>query len=319
MISSRGFGSLFLKKKDDFYSLKYHIGAAVEVAGRQVLDRIPQLRQWVTRRVRKSAANPEPVELAELESLLLTLGIREGDVLMVQSAWDGLRQLKSKPSAVVAMLKRLIGSAGTLIMPTGPIVTTSDVVQVYDVDRSPSSLGLLSESFRRMPGVKRSAFPMAPVCADGPLAEIFTRDFKKESGNTPYGRGSPYWQLGERNGKALILGIDFIRAATLFHCAFDLLGQDNPIRGFYIEKPYIVINKDREEQIMIRRPDPRWTSHLATGVFGKMIMESGTCKSTRLRGIKVALIDAGRFLAWHLEIARQFGWPYWGFPRAKKR
>jgi aminoglycoside 3-N-acetyltransferase len=299
-------------------ALKYHIMAAVEVSGRQIIDRIPRLRQWVTRRVRKPSSEPVSVELAGLELFLSSLGIKAGDILMVQSAWDGLRRVKAKPSEVIAMLKRLIGPTGTLIMPTGPIVTTRDGVSVYDIDKSPSSLGLLSESFRRMPGVKRSPFPMAPVCAEGPLAGIFTRDFRVESGNTPYGLGSPYWELGERNGKVLIIGIDFVRAITLFHCAFDILGGDNPVRGFYIEKPYIVINKDREKQITVRRPDPKWSSYLATGVFGKMILSSGACKATSFKGIKIAIIDARRFLAWHLEIARRSGWPYWGFPRAKK-
>ncbi len=300
-------------------ALKYQIMAAVEVSGRQIIDRIPKLRQWVTRRVRRSPGAPEPVELAELESFLSSFGIRDGDVLMVQSAWDGLRGLKAKPSEAIAMIKRLIGPSGTLIMPTGPVVTMRDGIQVYDINKTASSLGLLSESFRRMPGVRRSPFPMAPVCADGQLAEVFTRDFRSESGNTPYGHGSPYWELGVRSGKVLILGIDFVRAVTLFHCAFDILGSENPVKGFYVEKPYIVINGDREEQIVVRRPDPKWTSYLATGVFGRMILQSGACQRTNFKGIKVAIIDAKKFLTWHLEIAKTTGWPYWGFPRAKKK
>jgi aminoglycoside 3-N-acetyltransferase len=298
--------------------ITYHIMAAVEVMGRQVFDRIPKLRQWVSRRVRKSATQPEPVELAELESYLSSLKISGGDILMVQSAWDGLRGLKAKPSEMIAMLKRLIGPSGTLIMPTGPVIAKRDGVEVFDIDKSPSSLGLLSECFRRMPNVKRGSFPLAPVSADGPLVDIFTRNYRKESGNTAYGQGSPYWELGERNGKVLIIGIDFVRAVTLFHCAYDTLGPDNPVKGFYIAKPYLVIKNGNEERITIRYPNPKWSSFLATGVFGRMILKSGVCEKGIFKGIKIAVIDARRFLKWHREIARNAGWPYWGFPRAKR-
>jgi|WetSurMetagenome_2_1015567.scaffolds.fasta_scaffold39879_2 aminoglycoside 3-N-acetyltransferase len=299
--------------------LTYQIMAAIEVSGRMIFDRIPRLRHWVTRRVRKTAAEPDAVELQEFELFLQSLGITDGDILMVQSAWDGLRGLRARPSEVIAVFKKLIGPNGTLIMPTGPLPVTRDGIQVYDVDKSPSSLGLLSESFRRMPNVKRGMFPLAPVSAYGPLADVFTRDFRMESGNTAYGKGSPYWELGQRNGKVLILGIDFIRAVTLFHSAFDVLGCDNPIREFHVDMQYIVSKGGQEERITIRHPHPKWSSYLATGVFGKLILQSGACERTVFKGIKIAIIDARRFLTWHLEIARTAGWPYWGFPKANRK
>lgn len=299
-------------------SIKYQLLAAVEVAGRRFFDRIPTLRKKISRSVRKAPENPMPVELPDLAALLRALGVEHGDVLMVHSAWDGLRQLTVKPSQVIAMLKGLLGEQGTLVMPAGPIMQFQNGIQVFDVQKSPSSLGLLSESFRRMPEVLRSPVPMGSVCASGPLAEEFTKDYYEESGGTPYGYGSPYWAMREHHGKVLVLGIDFIRVLSISHCAFDILGDDNPIKGYHIEIPFIVINGDKQERVTVRRPDFKWASYLATGVFKNMIMQTGFCKRAELGGIKIALIDAEKFLGWHLQIAKQLGWPYWGFPRTRK-
>jgi len=297
--------------------LKYQIGAAIEVIGRLIIDRFPKLRKFIARQVRKPVRNAPPVEISDFAATLSALEIGQGDSLMVHSAWDGMRQLRAKPSEVIETLKMLVGNGGTLIMPTGPIEQMREGMQVYNIEKSPSSLGLLSESFRRMPDVSRSPFPMGTVSAWGKLAGEFTKDFYRASDGTPYGPGSPYWKMRDYNGKVLIIGIDFIRVLSLSHCAFDILGNDNPLPDYHIEKPYIVINKGKEETVIVRRPDPKWTSYLATGVFKKMIMATGACKNTELSGIKIALIDAKKFLNWHLLTAKQYGWPFWGFPRKR--
>ncbi len=253
-----------------------------------------------------------------LIDLLIGLGIGPGDVLMVHSAWDGMRQLRAKPSEVIDLLESLIGPDGTLLMPTSPPATLRDGRIVFDVVRSPSSLGLLSESFRRRPGVARSPFPMATVSAEGPRAFLFLRDFRAESGNTSYGKGSPYWEMGQQGGKVLVLGIDVVRTLTLQHCAFDVLGDDNPVADFYTDVEYIVIRDGAEEAWTLRRPHPRMVDYLATIAFSKMIDDSGTCRKGNLKGMKIALVDARKFLDWHVGLAHQNGWPYWGFPRAGK-
>jgi aminoglycoside 3-N-acetyltransferase len=298
-------------------SFNDHLLAASEVFGRHIFEKSHKLRHWVSRKVRQTPFNREEVSLSQFELFLLSLGIKQGDNLLVHSAWDGMNNLKAKPSEVIAILLKLIGPEGTLIMPTGPIPMMRDQIQIYDVNKSPSSMGILTESFRRMPGTKRGLVPYAPVSAIGPLANRLTGNYLNESDNTIFGHGSPFWELGKYNGRVIVLGVEFVHVLTMTHCAFDVLGKENPIADFFVEKPFIVINNGKEEKVVIRKPNPTLTKYLATKLFAKKILQSGLCEKTTLGGIKIAIIEAAPFLEWHLKIARQTGLPYWGFRKSK--
>ena len=287
--------------------------------GRKSIGRLAGVKKRARGIVRKPPTEVSPITLDEFRHAIIDLGIKEGDTVMVHSAWDGMRQLQAKPSQVIELLESLLGPEGTLIMPTGPICGTRDGKLVYDVAKSPSILGLLSESFRRWPGVQRSRFPAATVSAKGKNAALFLQDFRKQSNSKAYGLGSPYWEMGNQNGKVLVLGIEVIRTLTLQHCAFDVLEDDNPVADFYTDVEYIVIADGREELYTVRRPAPRLTEYLATIAFSKMIDMSGTCRKIDLKGMKLAVVDAKAFLDWHLPLAKKYGWPYWGFKRAKNR
>jgi hypothetical protein len=298
-------------------TIQYNLMAMAEVGGRFLVGRSPVVMKMAHRWVRRTSQPEQPIKLTDLKKAIINLGVRDNDILMVHSAWDGMRQLQAKPSEVIAMLRGIIGGRGTLIMPTAPIFTIGDNIPIYDVAKSPSVHGLLSECFRRVPGTKRSPFPMATVSAIGPEAELFSRDFRNESGNTPYGIGSPYWELGVHRGKVLVLGIDVVRTLTIQHCAFDVLGNENPVRNFYMESTFIVINDFSEEMWTIHRPRPELVNYWASTAWSKMIRHSGTCLYADLKGMKIALVDARAFFEWHLPLARKYGWPYWGYPKAQ--
>jgi len=293
-------------------SLKNHLLALAEVSGRYVFSASPKLVQWARRKARYSTGPIGTVSLVELERTIRQLGVAQGDLLMVHSAWDGMRQLQVKPSDVVTMLRRLVGETGTLMMTTAPVFTDRDGIPVYNVATSPSAQGLLTESFRRLPDTRRSPCPLGTISAVGPLAEALTGDYREACGGRPYGYGSPYWVLAQRNGKVLVLGIEVIRALSLRHCAFDLLGNELPIADFYEALSYIVIREEREETWSLYRQHRRWDNHCASAAFAKMIDASGTCQSTSLNGMLVAVVDAKAFLDWHLPLVREYGWPIWG-------
>jgi len=293
-------------------SLQHHLLALAEVSGRYVFSASPKLVQWARRMARHENGLIGSVRLDDLEHAICGLGVAHGDLLMVHSAWDGMRQLQAKPSDVISMLRRLVGETGTLMMTTAPILTDRDGVPVYNVATSPSSQGLLSESFRRVPDTRRSPCPLGTISAIGPLAETLTGDYRDACECRPYGYGSPYWALTQHNGKVLVLGIDVIRALSLRHCAFDLLGDELPISEFYEALTYIVVRGDREESWSLYRQHRQWDNHCASAAFAKMIDASGTCQSTSLNGMSIAMVDAKAFVDWHLPLVRQDGWPIWG-------
>ncbi len=291
--------------------------AAGELMGRRLVGRFPNLRQRLGRWARQPSAGQEAVSLEQIMSALESVGLSSGRHVAVHSSWENLRGLDERPSRVLAALSELVGKRGTLLMPSHPLVSKSSGPPLFDLERTPSSVGLLTECLRREPGVVRSPVPEAPVCALGEDALEYGVDFRSESGGTPYGKGSPWHRLAERGGLVVFLGIGVMRSNTMQHVAFDVLGDENPIRDYYGETTWRVVRSGREETWTIRRHRRELERYLATVAFGSILARSGLLKSRVEGGIFLGVLEARAFLDWHLPLARRTGLPYFGFPRQR--
>ncbi len=100
---------------------------------------------------------------------------------------------------------------------------------LFDVRRTPSRMGLLTELFRRSAGVLRSVHPTHPVAAWGRDAAALVEGH--HAARTPCGEGSPYARLLERRGKILLMGTG-IGVLTFFHTIEELLEQKLPVSPF---------------------------------------------------------------------------------------
>lgn len=159
-----------------------------------------------------------PFTPADIGDALGVIGIRRGDSLLVHSSYDAFRGFRGKPSDVIVTLQEAVGPAGMVMMPTMPF--TDAAVEyarsnpVLDVRRTPSRMGLLTEMFRRLPGVIRSPHPTHPVAIWGD--EAGTVASEHYLARTPCGRGSPFEHLLKREGKILLLGTG-IGVLTFYH------------------------------------------------------------------------------------------------------
>lgn len=293
--------------------------ASIEVGGRHAVNYVPNLRSYATKWVRQTSLEPDSIALADFRQAILDAGVTPGRDLLVHASWSGFQRLQAKPSELLAALREIVGEQHTLVMPTGAVEKRREGVLVYDVERSPSRMGLLSESLRRMKGALRSPVPIAPVSAIGPAAEDYTRDYRDQSSLTPWGRGSPYWEIAERGGQVLVLGIDFVRTLTLMHTAYDVLLESNPIPNYYEPVDYIVVRGGKEERWSLRQQQRYLESHLATYAFRRMALASGTLVERSWRGVRMCVVDAKAFLEWHLPIAQRTGLPYWGWSLRARR
>ncbi|HIJ83340.1 MAG TPA: AAC(3) family N-acetyltransferase, partial [Magnetococcales bacterium] len=135
--------------------------------------------------------------VGELADFLARLGVGSGRVVMVHCSWDGFEGFSGTPRDLIEILQRAVGREGTLLMPTLPFTGLArdwaESGQVFDVRRTPSQMGLVTELFRRSRGVVRSLHPTHPVAAWGALAETMTRDHYRCQ--TPCGAGSPYARM----------------------------------------------------------------------------------------------------------------------------
>lgn len=145
---------------------------------------------------------------------LRELGVEAGSTMLVHSSLSSLGWVEGGEHAVIDALLQAVGPAGLLVMPTHTWATVHQDQPVFHETLSPSTVGRVTESFRRRPGVRRSLHPTHSVAACGPGADDFIAGHERYA--TPCPPPSPYGQLVERKGKVLLLGVGLDRC-TLIH------------------------------------------------------------------------------------------------------
>jgi aminoglycoside 3-N-acetyltransferase len=154
---------------------------------------------------------------------LSAAGLREGDGVFVHGSLSRFGHIEGGPETVLAALEDVLGPEGLIVMPTFPLVGGTEEYlagdPVFDVGRTPSTMGALSERFRVSPGTVRSLHPTHPVSARGPGAEELVAGHADAS--TPFGDGTPFARMIERGAVQVWFGVD-LRIFTIYH-AFECL------------------------------------------------------------------------------------------------
>jgi aminoglycoside N3'-acetyltransferase len=142
------------------------------------------------------------------------LGIQPGGVLLVHCAFSRLGA--GTPQDLIAALLAAMGPEGTLVMPS---MCDDDDVPFDRSSASCRALGVVADTFWRMPGVLRSDSPHA-FAAHGPLAARITATHPVD---IPHGVDSPPGRVYELDGQVLLLGVGH-DCNTTVHVAEHLAG-----------------------------------------------------------------------------------------------
>ena len=147
---------------------------------------------------------------------LLALGVRPGGVLLVHAAFSRVGPVSGGPLGLIQVLRAAIGPNGTLVMPA----MADDDVHAFDPATSPChTMGVVADTFWRLPGVQRTDSPHS-FAAAGPHAAEITRDQPVE---IPHGPDSPVGRVHDFDGQVLLLGVGH-DANTTLHLAENLAG-----------------------------------------------------------------------------------------------
>lgn len=240
------------------------------------------------------------LDAAALGAELTALGVRPGDALMMHSSWDRARVLAPSPVALVSTVRELLGPDGTLCMPTYPELSATDPSAVFDLRKSPSRAGLITEIFRRTPGVSRSAH-LRSVAAAGPLGAELLREHHL----SPYPSGtlSPYAKLAEVGGKVLCVGVG-AEYNSMFHCAEDILEEDFPAPVY--ENGLFVTRIRREDGTVIEVPayerGTRW--HYCADAARMLPYLEDVLARRFIGDVELSVVAADKFLERLLMLAR---------------
>ena len=267
------------------------------------------LRRARWERERRRVASLPALTEEDLRNILLKdLRLESGDLVYVHSGMDGLN-LNFPFYRILFLIQEVIGSAGTVVFPTYPNHRISSYEwlkqgNVFDVRRTPSYTGILTEFARRQRKAVRSLHPTKSVCAIGPAAKELTATHQLSP--YPYDVGSPYYKLIAGSGKIIGLGAT-TNYISFGYCVDDAFKEKFPVRVYHeeilaapcidYEGKRVVVKTYAHDMSTTIHPDmPKW---FATYVSNE------ACRDLTLHGMRFFRANASRLFAEMIELAKR--------------
>jgi aminoglycoside 3-N-acetyltransferase len=155
----------------------------------------------------------------EITETLAALGVRPDDSLYVHSGLQRCLTVagasrEEKLATIVRGLREAVPE-GRLMLPTYTYSFCEG--EPFDIEQSPSKVGTLSEHFRRLPGVRRTADPIFSTAVWGVLPGEWERRLLTVGDTDCFGAESVFAYLLERNAKLLFFGVSFEYCTFLYH------------------------------------------------------------------------------------------------------
>jgi len=139
----------------------------------------------------------------ELAADLRTLGIVEGDTLLLHPSLTSIGPVEGGPEAVFGALEEVLGESGTLALPSFAFNVASQYPEPYDPRHTPSRVGALTDLFWRRDGVRRGRHPSHALAARGRHAARLVEDNVRYS---PYDIRGAFGKLYAMDAKIVLMG-----------------------------------------------------------------------------------------------------------------
>lgn len=231
------------------------------------------------------------------------------EILMVHSSVNHMAPMfTGTPLELLHEIVAFCGPERTLAMPAfyfgGP--DDADVVAAFkreprfDVRRTPSHMGMLTELFRRMKGVYQSLHPTHRVAALGPLAAEMTAGHDRAT--TTFGAGTPFDFMAQHDTLVIGIGKPF-EVLTQVHHPEALLGDRFPVPSDEVAVPVTLRDErggERPFTLRVRRfARPRNMWRLPD------LMSPGQLQSWTFHRVPLFSVTAARVTADLLAAARE--------------
>ena len=189
------------------------------------------------------AGRPE-LSVEAVAGQLRALGVERGGVLLVHTSFRAVRPIEGGPVGLIEALRTAVGLDGTLAM----LSYTGSEDEPFDPLTTPpaADLGVLADTFWRLPGVLRSTQPEAFAAVGPRAAQIVEGPLPIP----PHRLESPVGHVYELDGQVLLLGVGQDANTTLHlaevlagvpygiprHCT--VLQNGRPVRIDYVENDH---------------------------------------------------------------------------------
>lgn len=270
---------------------------------------LAQLRRakWKLEQRRVAALSPL-TEQDFTKILAVDLGLAAGDLVYVHSGMDGLN-LAFPFYRILFLIQKVIGPSGTVLFPTYPNHRMSSYEylrqgKVFDVRRTPSYTGILTEFARRQRGAVRSLHPTKSVCAIGPVAKEITATHHLS--RYPYDTCSPYYKLIEGGGRIIGLGAT-TNYISFGYCVDDALKEKFPVRVYHDEVFAAPCINYEGERVIVETyaHDMSTTVHPDMPVFMRTYISAAACRDLNIRGMKFFRASAPKLFQEMMSLAER--------------
>lgn len=192
------------------------------------------------------------------------------EILMVHSSVNHMQPAYTQgPLELMKMLIEFCGTDKTLVMPafcfgghaTGKAVEDFLGKSHFDIRRTPSQMGLVTELFRRTKGVVQSRHPIYRMSALGPLADALVRGH--EAAGTLCGEGTPFDFMAKHRTKIIGIGTA-IEVLTHVHHAEDIMAEAFPVpsSGGYTTRSVTLVDGNHEIKMELRSRGLAWPRNM---------------------------------------------------------
>jgi len=165
---------------------------------------------------------PEPgdrrirVTRGDVAAAVRSVGVAGGDTVMFHSSLSSMGTVTGGPNTVIDGFLDAVGPTGTVAVPTLWLSRSQPWrLREWDVENSPSRVGLLTEVFRQRPDSVRSDNPTHSVSAIGARAVELTQHHGRSGlrlcifGDRAFAAESPWQRFYDWNAAYCFIGVDF--------------------------------------------------------------------------------------------------------------
>ena len=160
------------------------------------------------------------VSFDELVLNFQKLGLKNGDVLLVHSSYKSFGGVEGGPQTVIDALRSILTEVGTLIVPTFNYDFCD--VKTFNVKKTPSKMGIISELIRTDSNSKRTLDPVFSFAIIGKYRDNLANLTSEHS----FGPNSIFAKLRDLDAKIMIIGLDYNESMTFFHHIEETQGCD---------------------------------------------------------------------------------------------
>lgn len=203
-----------------------------------ILDAINRKKYFFLKKINKNHFSIE-----DFEKVLISLGLKKGDTVIVHCAWRSFIGFDGSPQDVIDCIKKIVGNSGNILMPA--FTGNTELFRYNDK----SNAGVLSETFRNNINVKRSINSVFSMCSYGKKSSYYLDDHI----NSVYcfDNNSPYFKAIQDNSKVLLLGLGKKpHKITIFHCvSYSLRNKIKCYNNVYTLERIVTLYDDNNKKI----------------------------------------------------------------------